>query len=189
MGAYSSSSRQMTMIEKRLMRSLLWMLMPVVPLAGFAGGIPNGYPELFPPIPPIAEADPAVRHALVAHVPAVMRVERLGSSLLIAFPTVQTTNVSVGYKMATGIQREESICWGGKVYPLGMSLEGGFNCEASTNTLVLSRDKLPEPGHEFTFEHRVTLFETDLPAQHMWSPQSGKLYKILWTRTFRETLR
>ncbi len=168
---------------------LLWMLMAVVPLAGFAGGITNGHPELFPAIPPIAEANPAIRHVVVARVPALMRVERHGDSFAIAFPTLQTTNVSVGYKMVTGILREESVCWGGKAYPLGISTEDGFNCSAGTNTLAVSRDKLPEPGQEFAFEHRVTLFETDLPAQHMWSPQGGKFYKILWTCTFRETLK
>jgi len=141
------------------------------------------------PIPPIAEADPSRRSLVSAQVPSIMQVMRDGDFLTVRFPTIQATNLMVGHKMVTGIMREESIDFGGKAYPLGMSLQGGAAVAASTNTITLPRDKLPPPGQEFTFEHRVTVFETDLPAQHMWSPQSGKLYKVLWTRTFRERFR
>ena len=95
----------------------------------------------------------------------------------------------VGRNMVIGVMREESLAYRGKEYPFGMSLRGGFDCDAGTNTLTVPRNKLPPPGEEFTFEHRMTLFETDLPAQHMWSPQSGKLYEVLWTRVFKERLR
>jgi hypothetical protein len=49
-----------------------------------------------------------------------------------------------------------------------------------------SRDKIPQPGIEYVVEYRVTLFETDLPGQHMWRPLSGKHYRVLWTRNFRQ---
>jgi len=41
-------------------------------------------------------------------------------------------------------------------------------------------DKIPRPGEKYLVEIYFEIFETDIPAQHMWSPQSGK-YKVLWT--------
>jgi|GEM_PF-5584649 len=29
----------------------------------------------------------------------------------------------------------------------------------------------------------VRVFETDIPAQHFWSPESGQ-YRVLWEKTF-----
>jgi hypothetical protein len=46
-------------------------------------------------------------------------------------------------------------------------------------------DKIPQPGEKYTVKVRLSLFETDIPAQHMWSPESGK-YKVLWTRTLQQ---
>jgi hypothetical protein len=118
-----------------------------------------------------------------------MRVVRQGDSLAVSFPTLETTNLMVGHKMVTGIAREDRIFRDGVAQPRGGSLGGGLAFESSTNVLILGRDGIPQPGQEFTLEHRVTMFETDLPAQHLWSPQSGKHYRVLWTRTFRETVR
>ena len=95
----------------------------------------------------------------------------------------------VGYKMITGIKREDTGHYDSVAHLRGMSLQGGLAFESNTNILTLDRDQAPQPGHEFTLEHRVTFFETDVPAQHMWSPQSGKHYRVLWTQTFRESLR
>jgi hypothetical protein len=46
-------------------------------------------------------------------------------------------------------------------------------------------DKIPQPGEKYTVKVRLSLFETDIPAQHMWSPESGK-FKVLWTRTLQQ---
>ena len=143
----------------------------------------------FPIIPPIADADPSVRHAVPVRVPTGMVVVRHGDSLRVSFPTLATTNVVVGHKMVTGITREDSIYHDGITKPRGMSLQGGLVFESSTNVLALGRDGIPKRGQEFALEQRVTMFETDLPAQHMWSPQSGKHYRVLWTQTFRETVK
>jgi hypothetical protein len=31
----------------------------------------------------------------------------------------------------------------------------------------------------------VTVFETDIPAQHMWTPAASKKYKVLWSGTLK----
>jgi hypothetical protein len=60
--------------------------------------------------------------------------------------------------------------------------------EMHASLIALARDEIPKAGQELSFEYRVTMFETDLPSQHRWSPQSGKHYRILWTRAFKESI-
>ena len=35
-------------------------------------------------------------------------------------------------------------------------------------------------GRRHVVEHDIILFETDIPAQHMWGPESSKNYRVLW---------
>jgi hypothetical protein len=116
-----------------------------------------------------------------------MEVARHGDSLTVSFPTLETTNLTVGYKMVTGIMHQESIYRGGVEQPRGRNLRGGLDFEPSTNTLTFGQGGVPKS--EFTLEHRVTMFETDMPSQHRWSPQSGKHYRVLWARIFKEKVR
>jgi hypothetical protein len=143
----------------------------------------------FPEIPPAAEADPSNRHFVTAWVPTVMEVERGDDSLAVSFPSLQPTNLTVGYKMTVGIRQEESIYHDGAEKPINMGLQSGLAFAAGTNVLAVPTVEYSQPGQNFDFEHRITIFETDLPAQHMWSPESGKYYKVLWTGTFREPIR
>ena len=39
-----------------------------------------------------------------------------------------------------------------------------------------------QPGDKYTVELHLTLFETDIPTQHMWAPDTGR-YKVLWSKT------
>jgi len=177
------------------MRYLCVILISLAACTGCRSGAPKAttaaasWSDRFPIVPPIADADPTVRHPVPARVPTAMLVVRHGDSLTISFPTFETTNLMVGYKMVTGSTREERVFHDGITQPAGMSLQGGLAFEPSTNILTFGRDGIPQSGHEFTLEYRATMFETDLPAQHMWSPQSRKHYRVLWTRTFRETVR
>jgi hypothetical protein len=143
----------------------------------------------FPVMAPVADADPSTRTPVTVGIPVTMRVVRRGESLLVSFPTVQSTNLTLGHKLVTGFRREDTLYCDGTARPLGMSLQGGLLFESSTNVLPFKIGTLPTMGREFTLEHRVTIFETDMPVQHMWSPQSGKHYGVLWARTFRETVR
>ena len=145
--------------------------------------------NLFPVIPPVADADPSIRHPVSVRVPNVMRVVRRGDSLTISFPSLQTTNLMVGYKMVTGITIEERVYRDGVAQPRGMSIQDGLIFESTTNVFALGREGIPQAGKQFTFERQITMFETDLPSQHMWSPQSGRHYRVLWTRTFKEMIR
>jgi hypothetical protein len=95
----------------------------------------------------------------------------------------------VGHKRITGVMRENSLHHDGIAKPRDMSLQGRLVFAASTNVVTLGQVGISRSGQEFTLEHRDTLFETDVPAQHLWSPQSGKNHRVLWTHAFRETVK
>ena len=56
--------------------------------------------------------------------------------------------------------------------------------DVGTHYLNRSVDGIPRPGERYIVEVRFLLFETDIPAQHRWSPASGT-YEVLWKRTLR----
>lgn len=138
---------------------------------------------------PIADAAPAVRHAVEIRVPTAMQVEKHGDSLLVRFPTLVRTNVTIGYKMEYGIEWGWTILHDGMAHPLHREVRSVLDFPPGTRTLTLDRGAIAGPAKEFTLEHQITIFETDMPVQHMWSPQSGAHYQVLWTRTFRATVR
>jgi hypothetical protein len=117
-----------------------------------------------------------------------MKVARQGEKIIFSFPSLETTNLTVGHKMVTGFIIEDSYCQSGVAHHLGKEMGSGNNFEAFTNVWTLGRNGFPQSGQEFTLERRFTIFETDLPAQHMWSPSSGKYYRVLWTRTFQKEI-
>jgi len=118
-----------------------------------------------------------------------MIVVRNGGAPAISFTTLETTHLMVVHNRIAGIMCENSIHHEGIAKPRDMSLQGGLAFEESTNVVTLGQVGISQSGQEFTLEHRVTLFETDLPAQHMWSPRSGKNGRVLWRHASRETVK
>jgi len=43
---------------------------------------------------------------------------------------------------------------------------------------------IPTPGKRYVIEEDVSIFETDIPAQHMWSPESGR-YRVIWAEKLK----
>jgi hypothetical protein len=43
---------------------------------------------------------------------------------------------------------------------------------------------IPAPGKRYVVEEDVSIFETDVPAQHMWSPESGR-YRVIWAEKLK----
>ncbi len=141
-------------------------------------------------IPPIADADPATRHSVTVRVPTRLQVERTAESLSVGFGGLQPTNVTVGAKMSTGIECAGHIYRDGRVLPLdGFSLRAGLDFEPNAYIFTRNRNEVPIRGEEYLLEYRCTLFETDVPAQQFWSPGKGKHYRVLWSQTFKETVK
>jgi hypothetical protein len=57
--------------------------------------------------------------------------------------------------------------------------------ENSSEILNRSQEGIPELGKRYVVEIVVTVFETDIPAQHMWTPAASKKYKVLWSGTLK----
>ena len=64
-------------------------------------------------------------------------------------------------------------------------LSGGTDFNLGTSTFNRSQDGLPVPGAHYVVGLRVSVFETDRPVGHLWSPESPR-YRVLWTRTIEQ---
>jgi hypothetical protein len=95
--------------------------------------------------------------------------------------------MKVGKDMATGLKQELRVYRDGKLDQFGYhSLESGPAGKPSIGVVLNKKiDKIPQPGEKYTVEVQLTLFETDIPPQHLWSPESGK-YRVLWTKTLKQ---
>lgn len=162
---------------------------PPFQAADKAGGPMKQVQELFPTLPPVPTADPAIRSEKEFRVPGRLRVCRLGRSLGVeAVPgAMETVKVTVGKDMVTGLRDEVSVYHDGKLVP-SLSGSGGMQGAseatypqiAATVGEVGSKDF--QPGMMYKVDLRLTLFETDIPAQHRWAPETGR-YKVLWSKT------
>jgi hypothetical protein len=145
----------------------------------------------FPVYPRIANADSADRHDLTFRVPTHLRISRTDTQIFIELDpdTVETVSVSVGKNMVFGMQDESRVLRGENEVVSGIGGLTSFGPDVTPNlgTSILNRslDHVPNPGEHYTVECKVELFETDLPAQHIWMPQ-GKKFRVVWTRTIRQ---
>jgi hypothetical protein len=120
-------------------------------------------------------------------VPADLRIKREADSLTVFSDGVVTTDVTVGKNMITGVICDPKVFRHGELLSLGGSmLQSGF-LENGEYTELYRRavNGIPRPGENYAVEVTITIFETDLPAQHFWQPRAGQLYQTLWSRTFR----
>jgi hypothetical protein len=146
----------------------------------------------FPILPPIADANPLVRKYISVQVPTKFKIARTIDTLTIGLDrnSFESTNLLIGKKMITGIQAKIFIYPAGERRPANgdYSLAGGLDFDFDPCTWNATNDKIPLPGKKYIVEQDFTIFETDIPTQHMWNPQGGKNYKILWQRTLKQTI-
>ncbi|GAF87043.1 unnamed protein product, partial [marine sediment metagenome] len=113
-------------------------------------------------------------------------VKRMDDRISISFDTdsLEEIELEIGYKMVTGFRREIFVISDGEKASYGF----GLGTSASFGTRFLSRQLhgIPMNKEKYVVEVRLTIFETDIPSQHMWNPKSDK-YKELWTNTLRSS--
>jgi hypothetical protein len=150
---------------------------------------------LFPEYPPTPDTDPGTRHQVEVSMPTRLSVQRAAGRLSVSYDLASLRNVkiTVGNKMTIGMRDELRVYLRGEARPLRCRniLEGSINENAptiplsdpnllkSTETLTSVQDGIPAAGKRYTVEHDIILFETDVPAQHMWSPESSGNYRVL----------
>ncbi|MBI3852364.1 MAG: hypothetical protein HY298_19075 [Verrucomicrobia bacterium] len=145
----------------------------------------------FPILPPITNANPSIRQAVSVRVPTKTKVQRTTDSLSVEIDrsSLESTNLMVGTNMVTGVESK----W--YVYPQGEPRLangiyglGGTDFNLGTSFWHTKQGGIPLPGKQYIIEVDLIVFETDIPSQHMWQPQSSKNYKVLWQRTLKQTV-
>jgi hypothetical protein len=153
---------------------------------------------LFPEYPATLEADPGARHQVEVSIPTRLSLQRAAGRFSISYDLASLRNVkiTVGKKMTIGMKDELRVYLKGDARPSRYRsvLEGGLketepavplsdaNLLKSTETLTSVQDGIPEAGKRYIVEHDIILFETDVPTQHMWSPESSRNYRVLWEK-------
>lgn len=136
---------------------------------------------------PLADADPTHCHLVSFQIPTQLKIVRTADTRSVSTDTdsLESTNLMVGTNMVTGAQSEFYVYPVGApraANPMGMGMNSGLNFSLGTSYWNRIRDGIPQPDQSYVVEIAFAAFQTDVPAQHMWDPQSDK-YKILlrWT--------
>jgi hypothetical protein len=144
----------------------------------------------FSRLSPIPDVDPSVRTQWFVKVPTKLLLARTTNTLSVAIDrsSFEPTNIMVGEKMVTGVRSEVFVYPEGSAKPsqagsFGLTSALDFNLGTS---YLNAKEGIPVPGKKYLVELDLSIFETDIPSQHMWSPQS-KNYRVLWKRTLRGT--
>ncbi|MFZ0829173.1 MAG: hypothetical protein WAO02_17305 [Verrucomicrobiia bacterium] len=149
-------------------------------LVGCRSAAPHpGWPG-FTSIPPIANADPSVRHEVTVMVPTRFFIERTPGtvSFWVDSKSFVQTNISVGANMLACFQNELMTRDGGGWKSMnGTELMGGLGMDFGEKTLDTATKVMPTNNSDFKMT--VKIFETDIPPQHLWDPHS-KNFRILW---------
>ena len=142
--------------------------------------------EGFPQPGPVAGADPSIRHKVTIQVPTKFKFSRTNDGVIARIDETQQelVEISVGLKMLMGVQIEGYFYPSGQDRPKENNL-GGSLSGASEDKVSFEWGRGPvkmDRKAKYTYELVLSVFETDIPAQHLWSPQGGK-FKVLWTRS------
>ena len=102
---------------------------------------------------------------------------------------LEAARITVGNNMVTGVDMKLYVYRLGEPrnQPFGETTSAGVDFNLGTDFLNPSDPNYPAPGDKLQIEADVAIFETDVPAQHMWMPGSPK-YKVIWHRTLKQIL-
>jgi hypothetical protein len=139
---------------------------------------------LFPEYPPINDADPQVRSKRTFQVPTRLVVKRTPEGIEYSVETnsLETIEIEVGQKMVFGVKHQAFVVSGNHRKQSGVVLGG--TTYTWTGYIDQKESGIPKPSEKYVIEIIFVIFETDIPSQHLWDPQSDK-YKELWTRTLK----
>ena len=115
-----------------------------------------------------------------------MHAKRQADSFVIKTDELAVTNLTVGQNMITGSACETKIYQGNKLVSDGTSsLQGGLTDGGYDETIPFALYGIPKSGKKYELVVKLTMFETDVPTQHFWQPQSSSKYKVLCEQTFK----
>jgi len=125
------------------------------------------------------------RHRFSA--PAALKITRGAGGLDVTAAPGRRRQVEVDAPagLVVGARHQLTLRRGDATHPLCGGLGGTLEIGAYQVPQRLLRG-VPRPGTEVVLT--LTIFQTDVPVGHMWSPGSGSRYKVLWTSTVRAAL-
>lgn len=130
---------------------------------------PEALPVGFPVLPPVEDADPSLRRKRTVEVPTRLLVKRAGNRAEVSLDpaSFREVEIDVGWKMVVGTRTTTTLL---------PEEERGTICLSDGAPFAGGRLELLPGAAEV--QVRVELFETDIPAQHLWQPASGR-YRVL----------
>jgi hypothetical protein len=136
-----------------------------------------------------------MRLPLLVHVPTKLKIGRTADTLSIGIETnsFESTNITVGTNMVTGIRYELYVYRLGETRPVNgeIGMESGMVFNSGVRYWQTESGHIPlnpMSQKQYVVELDLAAFETDIPPQHDWSPLGSKNYKVLWQRTLRQTV-
>jgi hypothetical protein len=150
-----------------------------------------------PEYSPTADADPSVRHEVLVPMPTRLSVERKSDRLSVGFhlASPRKVKITVGKKMSIGVKVEMRVYAKGDARPQSPGSIGYASIKEpitpselgflNGRAFLKSADGgISAPAKRYVVEEDVSIFETDIPAQHMWSPESGR-YSVIWAEKLK----
>ncbi len=142
---------------------------------------------------PSSEADASSARTVVVRVPSALRVARgLGTLSVEIDPASRAdTDVRVDPGTSLGVEWSTEVLAPGGAGPeahgerRGLSSRPDFSVE--TSTWNVGQDDIPRPDRRYVVEMTWTMFETDVAPGEHWDPHAGQHFKVLLTRTIRQS--
>jgi hypothetical protein len=127
--------------------------------------------------------------------PTRLSVERTPDRLSVGFDTEspRIVKLTVGRNMTPGVKYEMRVFARGGARPVDPGAVGYAGIREPVGPSDLSflsgraflnstQGGIPAAGKRYIIEVDVSIFETNVPAQHFWSPVSRR-YRVLWAET------
>ncbi|UCF79481.1 MAG: hypothetical protein JSW03_04365 [Candidatus Eiseniibacteriota bacterium] len=138
--------------------------------------------QVLEPLDPIKDAYLERRHWEILTVPSELNIESKDNGTHIGFDpsSVYTVKVSVGHKMALGCEWVLYYFDGTERVELRRNMGGSLETLlGSGRHVVQGLEKIAESQGSLQLIAELTVFETDIPPQHMWMPKEGRC-RALW---------
>jgi hypothetical protein len=120
-------------------------------------------------------------------VPARLRIRRTAERIAVGIDpgSLEEISLTVAPDRVIGMKNDLRVYRGKDLVVSGYSGLTGGTSDVGTTFLNRKTDRIPQKGETYVVEMRLAVFETDVPVQHEWAPESGKHFAVLWTRTLR----
>lgn len=163
----------------------IWPIVALAMLLCSNVGLSQETPEqvqLFETLEAIKDADPERRHSKILRMPSELIVESKKNGTHIGFDStsVHTIKISVGHKMVVGCEWTLYYFDGTEQTVLRRNVGGGLETLLGGGRhVVQGLDRIAKSQGSLQLIAELTVFETDIPPQHMWIPKEGR-YRPLW---------